>query len=669
MGETMNKVLRAFGWLGVCVLLAPCRLAGQNQEFQALQSHFERVISARFNNLFRGIGNAGHWEDRKGQTRQALARMLWHDFRWPDSPPRATITRREERPDYTIENLVLETAPNLYSTSNLYLPRTGRKPFPVILYQCGHANKNRFTHHGAWFATRGIAVMIMDNIEMGEMEFTHHGVYSHAWFHWYSRGFSPMAVELLNARRSLDYLCTRPDLDSKRIGATGISGGGMATFFLAAVDERVKASAPVSGSLSTVGWVKKRLTSAHCDCQYPVNSHGLLYSEIGALTAPRAQLLCNAEADRGFPMDAFNEMVDKMREIYRICNADGALRTAVVPGGHADTEAIRLPVYSFFLKEFLGIDTPVTAEGPVDKPPVERLVAFQDGYPLEERLTRIDEELITLHAYSLEPRPAQTRQKRITELTGQLRSEVFRYFPKEAALPDAVWGEPSTFQGRTIRKVSFRSFEDLRVRAIFSVPANMEPGTKLPGVLVVDHRKGIPVWGNEQPLEGNRWGRRAVLITETLDKGSRALEQNLRSFSDDDPLHHMKRQAMVAGTTLESMQVYEILRSLEFLRSQPGVDSARISILGKGESGVNGLYASLLDGNVERAILWSPPASHKQGPHYLGILRYTDIPEVVALMGAKVRLYGETPLVLRSFFAKAGLEKMVLGSSLADCLR
>jgi len=120
--------------------------------------------------------------------------------------------------------------------------------------------------------------------------------------------------------------------------------------------------------------------------------------------------------------------------------------------------------------------------------------------------------------------------------------------------------------------------------------------------------------------------KRAVLIVETLDRGSRALEQNLRSFSDDDPVHHMKRQAMVAGTTLESMQLYEVLRSLEFLRSLPEVDSSRITIAGKGETGVNGLYAALLDGKVERIVLGTPPPSHRQGPTYLGILRYTDIP-------------------------------------------
>lgn len=665
----MKKHLFPGTFLGFCFLGAALPSAAQNSEFQALQAHFERVVTARFNTLFGGIGNVALWEERKQKTRAALERMLWHDLRWPAGPPPVRITGREERRDYTLENLVLETLPNLHSTANLYLPRGGQGPFPVILYQCGHANKNRYMRHGAWFAARGIAMLIMDNIEMGEIEFTHHGVYSNAWFHWYSRGFSPLAVELLNARRALDYLCTRKDLDSRRIGATGRSGGGMTTFFLAALDERVKASAPVSGTLSTLGWIKHRLSSAHCDCQYPVNSYGLLYSEIGALTAPRPQLVCNANADRGFPMDSVTEMVEKMREIYRLYKAEGAVGIAVAPGGHADTEAIRLPVYSFFLKEFLGIHTPVTAEDPVDEPPAEKLVCFSDGLPLEDRLARIDEELVPAHVFSLETASPQARQSRIRELTAQLRNEVFRDFPKKEAALEPAWSEPTTLQGRTIRKVSFNSYEDLRVRGIYSLPPNAARGARLPGLLVVDHRRGIPVWGNEQPLERNQWSERAVLIVETLDRGSRALEQNLRSFSDDDPLHHMKRQAMVAGTTLESMQVYEVLRSLAFLRSLPEVDPARITIAGKGETGVNGLYAALLDGQVARIVLGTPPASHRQGPTYLGVLRYTDIPEVIALMGEKVRLYGEIPPVLGPYLARAKFQKTLLGTSLADCLR
>lgn len=605
----------------------------QNAEFNALQAHFDRVIAKRHAELFRGLSSVSHWEEQKRQLRRELSRMLFHDMVWPSGPPPARITNRTERPDYIIENIVLETAPKVYSTSNLYLPRIGQKPYPIVLYQCGHANKNYFKRHGAWLASHGIAVMIMDNIEMGEVEFTHHGVYAEAWFHWYSRGFSPLAPELLNARRTLDYLEARPDIDKNRIGATGRSGGGMTTFFLAALDDRVKVSAPVSGTLSTNGWVHHRLSVAHCDCQYPVNSYGLLYSEIGALIAPRVQLEVNADADVDFPMDSFEEMVAKIREVYRLYQADGSLRTAVTPGKHTDTEAIRLPVYSLFLKEFLGVDAPVAAEGPVDLPENESLVCFREGLPLEERLTRIDEELI-----------APTRVKKLPELKMVLNSEVFRYFPADRTPLEAQWSPPTTIQGRSIRKVTFNSFEGIRVRGILSTPLNA--GSRLPALVVVDDRKGIPVWGNEQPLERNQWGNRAVLLVETLDRGSRALERNLRSFADDDYLHHMKRQAMVAGTTLESMQVFEIMRSLELLRSLPEIDAAHIAITGKGENGINGLYAAVLDGNVERIILGSPTASHRSGPHYLDVLRYTDIPETVQMMASKVSLYGEIPPAL-----------------------
>jgi len=666
-GENMRKFLTACAAVGVCFLSVFSQSPPQNEEFRALQAHFDRVINDRFNRLFAGIENVRQWEQRKQRTREALEKMLWHNRRFPSGPPPAKLAGREERSEYTVEALTLETAPGLYLTANLYLPRSGSKPFPVILYQCGHANKNYYSRHGAWFAAHGIATMVMDNIEAGEIQATHHGVYSHAWFHWYSRGYSPLAVELLNARRAIDYLVSRTDLDSKRIGATGRSGGGMTTFFLAALDERVVASAPVSGILSTAGWVRQRLSFAHCDCQYPVNSYGLMYSEIGALTAPRKQLLVNADADRGFPMDAFNELADKMREIYRLYNATGELRTAVTRGGHADTEEIRLPVFSFFLKEFLGVESPVTAEGPIDIPPPESLVCFRNGAPIDERLTQIDEEFITAHSPVLTP--ARDRQERINSLVVALRTEAFRYFPEKKAAFAPVWGEAKTLNGRVSKKVSFNSFEDLRVRGVFSLPAGARPGSRLPAALVIDHRRGMPRWGNEQSLETNQWGERATLVVETIDRGTRALEQNLRSFNDDDTIHHMKRQAMVAGGAIESMQLYEVLRSLEFLRSLPEVDPSRIIIIGKGETGIHGLYAALLDVNVQRVVIGSPTASHRQGPTYLGILRYTDIPEVIGLLGNKVRLYGEIPLALREFLAKGQLDKILVTQTLADAFR
>ena len=63
--------------------------------------------------------------------------------------------------------------------------------------------------------------------------------------------------------------------------------------------------------------------------------------------------------------------------------------------------------------------------------------------------------------------------------------------------------EEQEFQGRSVKKVSFSSFRDLRVRGVLSLPAGTD--NRLPALLLIDHRRGIPVWGNEQPLEGHRW--------------------------------------------------------------------------------------------------------------------------------------------------------------------
>ncbi len=652
------------------LMIAVSSKARENENLQALQAHFEQVTQARFDTVFSSVGNLEQWGRRKAALRNALAKMLWNDRGREEMPPAARITHRVEAAGYRLECIVLETAPGIYSTSNLYLPKTGNEPYPVVLYQCGHANKNAYKIHGAWLAARGIAVLMMDNIEMGEMEFTHHGVYSNARFDWYSRGFSPLAAELFNARRNIDYIIERKDLDNSRIGATGISGGGMTTFFLAALDERIVASAPVSGAISTRGWVEKSLSSLHCDCQFPVNSHGLIYSEIGAMVAPRVQLLCNSSDDRGFPMDSFSEMYDKMMEIYALHGAGAALDTAIAPGGHADKESIRLPVYSFFLKQFLALDTTLTAEGPVDTLGAEELVCLRDGLPINERFTRIDEELVPPFAYEPGPRSAQELRARSDQLKRVLREEVFRYLPTDRGplLPEL--GGEKLLRGRTVRPVSFDGFPGLRVRGILSMPGASETGSgkKYPAVILLDHRRGIPVWGNEQPLEAGKWGERAVLVLETLDRGSRVLENNLRSFRDNDPLHHMKRQAMVCGTTLDAMAVYEVLRALEFMRSLPGVDPERITVMGKGETGINGLYAAFLDGAAERVILQSPPASHRQGPSYLDVLRYTDIPEMITLMAGKVEVYGEKPLSLRLSLEKACRADEIFAGGLEECL-
>ena len=128
----MRKSFSVFVLLSLCFLSAssqspPQQTPPQNEQFQALQAHFDRVINERFNRLFAGLENVPQWEPRKERTRQALEKMLWHNRSIPSGPPQARLVRREERSEYTIEILILETAPGLYLTANLYLPRRRRE--------------------------------------------------------------------------------------------------------------------------------------------------------------------------------------------------------------------------------------------------------------------------------------------------------------------------------------------------------------------------------------------------------------------------------------------------------------------------------------------------------------------------------------------------------------
>ncbi|MEA2063278.1 MAG: hypothetical protein U9P14_06250, partial [Gemmatimonadota bacterium] len=590
--------------------------------------------------------------------------MLGQDRPWPKEPPACRVARRIQRRDYVVECLVLETGPGIYATANFYIPRSGKGPYPVIIYQSGHSgmgiygNKTKFKHHGAWFAARGICVLILDTIELGELKVTHHGVYSNQWYDWYSCGYSPLAAEVYNARRVIDYLGTRREVDIEKVGATGISGGGVCTFFLTLLDERVKAAAPVSGVCSSEGQIAGRLAVLHCDCMYPVNSGGLLFAEMGALAAPRPFLLCNADQDPLFPQPYFEQLVGKMGDIYRLYGAESELRTAVVPGGHADSEAIRLPVYAFFFKEFLGIDTVFTEHGAVDTLPNEELVCMRGGFPLDERLTRVHEEFMPRACFIQGAAPG-----RLSELSGILRREVFNFFPETETPFEPQWEDGSPVSGRSIKNVSYNSpFGDLKVKGIYSLP----PGSggrekKLPAVLVLQEPwYQNQWWGGYTRAEGYDWSERAVLVIETLDIGSRAVDDSLR--------HQMIRQANIAGFSFDGMRVCEILRSLEFLRTLPEVDPEGITVLGAGAMGINGLYAAFLDGRVERVVLREPVGSHLEGPYYLGILTHTDIPEIVSLMAHRVRVLGSAPLEIAEALEEAMQGKAFQFPNIEGCL-
>src|SRR5438094_3835905 len=117
---------------------------------------------------------------------------------------------------------------------------------------------------------------------------------------WLSLGYTPAGIECWDGIRGIDYLVSRKEVDPKRIGVTGRSGGGATSWWVAAADERVKCVIPVAGiadlEAHVVAGVAPRyrqggVISGHCDCMYFANTYRVDYDVVLALCAPRALLL------------------------------------------------------------------------------------------------------------------------------------------------------------------------------------------------------------------------------------------------------------------------------------------------------------------------------------------------------------------------------------------
>jgi dienelactone hydrolase len=133
--------------------------------------------------------------------------------------------------------------------------------------------------------------------------------------------------------RTIDYIATRPELDAKRIGCMGISGGGTAALFSAALEPRIRA-AMVSGYLNT--FQDSIGSLAHCIDNYvPGILNWAEMHDIAGLIAPRPLFVESGERDNIFPIAASRASFTQVRDIYRVFQAEDRVEQEVFPGEHS----------------------------------------------------------------------------------------------------------------------------------------------------------------------------------------------------------------------------------------------------------------------------------------------------------------------------------------------
>ncbi len=597
-----------------------------------IQAYLARRAQEIHSKFLQGIERAEDWSAVRPRYVKEYFYMLGLQPLPPKTPLRPKVTGTLRGDGFVVEKLHFQSMPGLYVTANLYRPpeRTAGVKYPAILYVCGHSycgrngNKTAYQSHGIWYARHGYVCLVLDTLQLGEIAGIHHGTYRYGRWWWHSRGYTPAGVECWNGIRGVDYLQSRPDVDPDRIGVTGISGGGAATFWIAAADGRLRAAAPVSGMADLPSYVTNRVINGHCDCMFLYNTFRWPWTRIAALIAPRPLLFVNSHRDRIFPMDANRRISNRLELFYSLFGASDVFDTVVSRGGHAYREDIRRSVYRF-MNIYLKQDARPVTDSEVDLVTGPR---NNRRYPIPPEKLRVfptDKDI-----------PSDQRNGEIDRL----------FVPKaELKLPDsgkfAAWKEPVV---KELRRVSFGAVLPfptaqvtrtegrrilLRTEEGITVPLFRLSTVEAPKriLLVVAYEKpkaGPPAW-----LHGFFEPNDAVYLL--LPRGTGPTR-----WTTKNPPNYVERSHALLGMTVDTGRVADVAAAVRLLFAW-GQGKTPVWVAGRNSAGVIAAYAALLSESVSGVIIKDPPQTHEQAaaPQFLNVLRVCDIPDVLGMLAPR----------------------------------
>jgi cyanophycinase len=613
------------------LLLAVTPLAAQTRKTKslpgdaAIERYLQedaRVLSEQF---LDGAKTRAEWEKRLPRLRREYLDMLGL---WPlpeKTPLDAKVTGNVERSEVVIEKLHYQSRPGLYVTGNLYRPKTVSGKLPAILYVCGHSgrgrdgNKTAFQDHGMWFARNGYVCLIVDTLQLGEVGGKHHGTYNLGRWWWHSFAYTPAGVECWNGVRGIDYLVSRPDVDAERIGVTGISGGGASTVWIAAADERVKVAVPVSGMSDLQSYVSNKVINGHCDCMFLVNTYRWEWTTIAALVAPRPMLFANSDNDSIFPMDGNRRIIAKLRQVYKMYDKPDLVDEHVSKGGHDYRPHLRLAIFKWFN---VHLKKDKSAIKDADDPPLPgkelRVFPEDKDLPKDALNAKVDEVFVARADVRL-PEEKEFAQWK-TGLMNRLRQRSFRTFPDRVPAPrGGVGGGDFALRGGAVVA------GEANLSLTINPPVVLSATVRSSGLLVLlnedeDESKGLPAWARDLA------GRREVQLLSTRGTGK-------GKWTQSSPPNYVERSHALLGRTVDQGRVWDAITVVRWLQATRGRPSWAIA--GRGQAGIIAAYAALFEPSITDVTIVDPPASHRDGPHFLGVLRVLDIPEALGLLAPR----------------------------------
>lgn len=377
--ESLTNVLAPFDY----------KLVKQNETLYKLKKYeYARRTDADGEKLLNYLctlyNDRANFEKRKAVLKKEVRERLQIDKYLAMRTGTAPILSKVRKYDgYTVQNFALETLPGLYVCGSIYTPK-GKGKHALIICPNGHFGNGRYREDQqqrmATLARMGAICVDYDLFGWGESEWqvTSAGHQSSI----------SQIIQAMNGISILDFMITRKDVDTTRVGVNGGSGGGTQTVLLSVLDDRFTAACPVVSLSSHFDG------GCPCESGMPVTlaGGGTCNAELAALFAPKP--MCVVSDGKDWTSSTPELEFPYLQKIYGFYDAADKVTNVHLPKeGHDFGPNKRNAVYDFFADAF-RLDKSKLDESKVTIEPFENMYSFgKKGENMPENAIRSVNEL------------------------------------------------------------------------------------------------------------------------------------------------------------------------------------------------------------------------------------------------------------------------------------
>jgi len=566
------------------------------------------------------------------------------------TPLQPVVTGYVKQEGYQIEKIVYQSFPGHHVTASLYVP-SGKGPFPGLLLFCGHEPEAKATpsyqQTAILLARKGFVVLMIDPVSQGERHqltdsaghpLTRGGTTEHTLLNAAAAlvGSSVAAYELWDNEQGLDYLLSRKEVDTTRIGCLGNSGGGTQTAYFMAFDSRIKAAA-VCSYITTRERTFELAGPLDGCVQIPNEGKmGMEITDYMHLLAPKPLLVLSGRYDF-VDYTGAEQAYQEARQCYKTLGAADHVQMVTVDDSHGISQPKREAAARWFRKWFYKDDQPVQ-EAPAAVLSPASLFATRTGevnssFPQEMTVQQhILHQAITL---------SNIRQQFLRNVSGKAFADTLRHLLGVTQQRSVVQAEKIQAVAGQVEKLLLRCNGEPPLPLVIIRPVPQAP---VKAVLIYLHDEG------KKKLQDS-----IGLIQSYLQRGYTLVLPDLRGMgetTDNPAFNHSKfynkeyRNAISSlhlGRPLMGQRVTDLLMLLDYLQADSLLGKSGVTVRASGLSALVALHAAAIDDRIDHLQVDKYLPSfmdinrnviEKNWYSYVipGVLRYYDVPDLVRIV-------------------------------------